>query len=90
MSGGMEEMDKMETQRISFWDLKLLDKEIENHGETLKAVVSDLRKRETLGLHKYGKVLSRNTDEDMLQHLYEELLDASMYIKTLILQRKTF
>ncbi len=72
----MEEMDKMETQRISFWDLKLLDKEIENHGETLKAVVSDL--------------LSSNTDEDMLQHLYEELLDASMYIKTLILQRKTF
>lgn len=90
MSGGMEEMDRMEKQGVDLWDWDSLNKEITKQGETLKNVISDLRKRESLGLQKYGKTLNRNTDEDMLQHLYEELLDASMYIKTLILQRKTF
>ena len=86
----MEEMDGLENQNIKPWDWNSLSEEVAKQGETLKNVVSDLRKRETLGLQKYGKTLNRDTDEDMLQHLYEELLDASMYIKTLILQRKTF
>lgn len=86
----MEEMDGLENQNINLWNWDSLDREITKQGETLKEVISDLRKREILGLQKYGKTLNRNTDEDMLQHLYEELLDASMYIKTLILQRKTF
>ena len=87
MSGGIEEMHEMENQKGINW--KLLDDEVNQQGDTLKQVISDLKKRECLGLQKYGKALSRYTDEDMLQHLYEELLDASMYIKTLILQRKT-
>lgn len=86
----MEEMERIEKKSVESLDWETLIKEIRYQGETLKGVISDLKNRETLGLHKYGKVLSRNTDEDMLQHLYEELLDASMYIKTLILQRKTF
>lgn len=51
-------------------------------------VIKDLRQREQFGYKKYGKFLTTKTDEDMLQHLYEELLDASLYIKTLINQRK--
>lgn len=51
-------------------------------------VIKDLRNREKFGYKKYGKFLTKKTDEDMLQHLYEELLDASLYIKTLIEQRK--
>jgi len=51
-------------------------------------VKRDIVARETMGALKYGKYLTPNTDEDMLQHLYEELLDATVYIKTLILQRK--
>lgn len=51
------------------------------------AVVKDMRSREKFGYKKYGKFLTKTTDEDMLQHLYEELLDASLYIKTLIIQR---
>ena len=47
-----------------------------------------MRQREVMGYNKYNKYLSVNTDEDMLQHLYEELLDASMYIRTLIEQKK--
>ncbi len=51
-------------------------------------VIKDLREREKMGYKKYGKFLTHKTDEDMLQHLFEELLDASLYIKTLIEQRK--
>ena len=51
-------------------------------------VKRDIVARETMGALKYGKYLTPNTDEDMLQHLYEELLDATVYIKTLILQLK--
>jgi hypothetical protein len=53
-------------------------------------VVADIVKREEMGYNKYGKYLSANTDENMLQHLYEELLDATVYIKTLILQKEDF
>src|SRR5512139_3615667 len=51
-------------------------------------VREDINQREEMGALKYGKYLTPNTSEDMLQHLYEELLDATVYIKTLILQRK--
>jgi hypothetical protein len=51
-------------------------------------VVKDMLDRNEFGANKYNKYLDRNTDEDMLQHLYEELLDATVYVKTLILQRK--
>lgn len=89
MSGGMEEAARMEReerrQRINWEQLEL---ETLQCGETLKLVKQDLLARETLGLKKYGKALNSKTDDDMLQHLYEELLDASMYIRTLIEQRK--
>ena len=55
---------------------------------TTDLVVNDMRQREVMGYNKYNKYLSVNTDEDMLQHLYEELLDASMYVRTLIEQKK--
>lgn len=51
-------------------------------------VLEDIAKRERMGYNKYGKYLTVKTDEDMLNHLYEELLDATVYIKTLLLQRK--
>jgi hypothetical protein len=50
-------------------------------------VKEDIDKREQMGYNKYGKYLSQRTDEDMLNHLYEELLDATVYIKTLLMQR---
>lgn len=51
-------------------------------------VIKDMKKRETLGLNRYGTTLNINTTKDMLQEHYEELLDAVVYIKTLLEQRK--
>lgn len=50
-------------------------------------VIADLREREQFGALKYGKFLTHYSNEDMMQHLYEELLDASCYIRTIIKQR---
>lgn len=68
------------------WDA--LDQEIKHWGSTTKDVIKDMLEREAFGLQKYGKALTVATDEDMLQHLFEELLDGAVYIKTLINQRK--
>lgn len=73
MSGGIEEMYAEERKNLV---------------TSTDFVVKDLKSREAFGFYKYKKFLTDKTDEDMLQHLYEELMDACVYIKTLIEQRK--
>jgi hypothetical protein len=51
-------------------------------------VVKDMLDRNEFGANKYNKYLDQNTDEDMLQHAYEEALDLAVYLKTLILKRQ--
>ena len=51
-------------------------------------VIADLKEREQFGALKYGKFLTHHSGEDMMQHLYEELLDAALYIKTEMKKRK--
>ena len=52
-------------------------------------VISDLKHRELKGVETYNTTMDRTdlTQKEWLQHLYEELLDASLYTKKLI---KTF
>ena len=60
-----------------------MDKNVEN-------VISQLRAREELGMSKYG-VNTERTDLstlEWLQHLQEELMDASVYIEKLKNERK--
>ena len=60
---------------------------------TLASVIEDLRRRESKGLETYGTTMDREdlTREEWMNHLYEELLDASLYLKKLIngTQRRT-
>ncbi len=51
-------------------------------------VVKDMLDRNEFGANKYNKYLDQNTNEDMIQHAYEEALDLAVYLKTLILQRQ--
>ena len=44
--------------------------------------------RSTVGIKKYGTTLEQNNDDDFLNHLLEELMDASAYIMKLIDQRE--
>jgi hypothetical protein len=52
----------------------------------LEEISADLQKRETKGINTYGTTLD-NADlnkAQLLNHLYEELLDSVFYIKKLI------
>ena len=50
-------------------------------------VIRDMERRNETGAKKYNKYLTPDTDEDMLNHLYNEVLDAAVYLRTLIIQR---
>lgn len=44
-------------------------------------VCADLQKRKEFGVQKYGEGLKAHNGRDALQDVYEELLDAAVYIK---------
>lgn len=50
-------------------------------------IVEDLKKefdvRSCIGITKYKTTLEKNNTDDFLQHLKEELMDASLYIQKL-------
>lgn len=65
-------------------------KEGNSEDSITKDVIKDLKDREKFGALKYGKFLTHHTTEDTMQHLYEELLDAALYIKTEMKKRKVY
>jgi NTP pyrophosphatase (non-canonical NTP hydrolase) len=56
-------------------------------SKTLEAVIRDLSHREQRGLNKYGTTVDRTdlSPLDWQKHLYEELLDACMYLQRSII-----
>ena len=50
-------------------------------------VIKDMRARFRLGMERYGKPCKPFDGEDYLQHLYEELMDACVYIRTVMMER---
>lgn len=59
-----------------------------NKSDSWDYVIADIHVRNEMGKAKYGTTLKPDTTENMLQHLYEELLDATVYIKTLLLKKE--
>lgn len=52
-------------------------------------VMEDLRKRMELGIQRYGVPLQAFNGRDVLQDIYEELLDAACYVKQAMVERDT-
>lgn len=52
-------------------------------------VIADMAARKKFGLAKYGSLLQASNGRDNLQDLYEELLDACVYIRNEIERRKS-
>ncbi|MEH1786913.1 MAG: hypothetical protein V7L23_15375 [Nostoc sp.] len=61
--------------------------QLNNSQPIIFHVKEDLDARYRQGLIVYGKPLQQNNGRDMLQDLYEEILDAAMYVKGEILER---
>jgi hypothetical protein len=53
----------------------------------LDQTIKDLKAREVRGLKEYGTTLDRTdlTQDEWLQHAYEEALDLALYLKKLLL-----
>lgn len=54
--------------------------------DTEQEVCKNILDRQQLGIKKYGRTVAGNTltERQWLQHLFEELLDASIYCKRLM------
>lgn len=52
----------------------------------LDETIKDLYKREIRGLREYGTTMDRTdlTEQEWLQHAYEEALDLCLYLKKLL------
>lgn len=55
-------------------------------SKLLEQVIKDLTEREVKGIASYGTTMDRTdlSQQEWLQHLYEELLDAALYTKKLL------
>ncbi len=65
-------------------DLYNLSKEYFTPKDAIVAkVIEAYKTRSEIGIAKYGTTLEGNNTDDFLQHLQEELMDASLYIEKL-------
>lgn len=55
-------------------------------SEILEKVINDLKQREEKGLKEYGTTVDRSdlSQNEWLQHAYEEALDLAIYLKKLM------
>ena len=64
-------------------------KPVENNSRPIfNMVVEDIIERAEMGKKKYGVHLQAGNGRDALQDLYEELMDAVLYAKQAIIERK--
>lgn len=47
----------------------------------VERVIQGYKKRSEEGIKKYNTTLDQNNNDDFLQHLKEELMDATLYIE---------
>jgi hypothetical protein len=55
-------------------------------SQILEKVINDLKQREEKGLKEYGTTVDRSdlSQNEWLQHAYEEALDLAIYLKKLM------
>lgn len=47
-------------------------------------VINDIEDRKQFGINKYGQALQSGNGRDMVRDLYEELMDATIYVRGII------
>jgi len=52
-----------------------------------KLVIKDLEERLKMGIEKYGKPLQPNNGRDPMIDLYQELMDAVIYIRQILYEK---
>lgn len=63
---------------------------VPNAGRPIwELVVEDMKERDRVGRERYGTPLQAGNGRDALVDLYQELLDACVYIRQVIVERDT-
>lgn len=58
-----------------------------NHPIVQELVLADLRERLNVGIQRYGTGLQPHNGRDMLRDLYDELMDACVYVRGCLYER---
>ena len=69
---------------VDYWSTSTLDiKGNMKEDPIVKQVVDSFQERSKVGIEKYGTTLEENNTDDFLEHLQQELMDATLYIQKL-------
>ena len=69
---------------IDYWSTSTLDiKGNMKEDPIVKQVVDSFQERSKVGIEKYKTTLAENNTDDFLEHLQQELMDATLYIQKL-------
>jgi hypothetical protein len=80
-----QEFRRVETEnKVMRDDLYQLSKDYFTPKDAIVAkVIEAYKTRSEVGIAKYGTTLEDNNTDDFLQHLQEELMDATLYVEKL-------
>ena len=69
---------------VDYWSTSTLDiKGNMKEDPIVQQVVDSFQQRSKVGIEKYGTTLHENNTDDFLEHLQQELMDATLYIQKL-------
>ena len=67
---------------VDYWSTSTLDiKGNMKEDPIVQQVVDSFQQRSKVGIEKYGTTLHENNTDDFLEHLQQELMDATLYIQ---------
>jgi hypothetical protein len=66
-----------------YWSTSTLDINDMKKDPIVQQVVDSFQERSKVGIEKYGTTLHENNTDDFLEHLQQELMDATLYIQKL-------
>lgn len=80
-----QEFKRVESEnKVMRADLYQLSKDYFTPKDAIVAkVIEAYKTRSEVGIAKYGTTLEENNTDDFLQHLQEELMDATLYVEKL-------
>ncbi|MET8006289.1 hypothetical protein [Nonomuraea glycinis] len=58
-----------------------------NQPDVQSLLIADIEERRQLGITRYGTALQPHNGRDALRDLYEELIDAALYVRQVIEER---
>jgi hypothetical protein len=68
---------------VDYWSTSTLDINDMKKDPIVQQVVDSFQERSKVGIEKYGTTLAENNTDDFLEHLQQELMDATLYIQKL-------